>query len=60
MQPGFRKDKFKRKESSTLIRRVVETVTEKTPAEASKMSLNLKIEGQDLSVAMFADVIKVG
>ncbi len=58
-QPTFRKDKFKKKESSTLIRRVVDTIVEKTASETAKMSLNLKVEGQDLSVAMFADVIKV-
>jgi hypothetical protein len=60
-EAGFRKDKMlKKRESSTLIRRVIETVTEKTAAaaESAKISLNLKIEGHDLSVAMFADVIK--
>jgi len=56
--PAFRKDKFKKKESSTLIRRVVDSVAEKAAGVAGQMSLNLKIEGQDLSVALFADVIK--
>ena len=50
----LRKEKLKRKSSSqSFIRRVVERVTEQT-----KVNLKLEVTGQDLSVALFADVIK--
>ncbi len=53
-QQLLRKDKLKRKSSSqSFIRKVVERVTAET-----KVNLKLEVSGQDLSVALFADVIK--
>jgi hypothetical protein len=50
----LRKEKLKRKSSSqSFIRRVVERVAEQT-----KVNLKLEVTGQDLSVALFADVVK--